>query len=74
MHCQKEITITDMSQHITAHKEVQVTFAASDSNAITKDYYNFLVGNINRGTIKSAVCEIVNEVFGVTSYHLLTVR
>ena len=59
--------------NFTIHPEAGVTFGASRSNQITKEYYDFLVGEINRGTIKKAVCRIYNEIFGVTSYHLLTV-
>lgn len=60
--------------NFTIHPEAGVTFGASCSNQITKEYYNFLVGEINRGTIKKAVCRIYDEIFGVTSYYLLTVR
>jgi hypothetical protein len=48
------------------------TFPASCSNQITKEYYNFLVGEINRGTIFRAVCRIENKIFGVTSYFLIS--
>ena len=48
------------------------TVPASRSNQITKDYYNFLVGEINRGTIFRAVCRIENKIFGITSYYLIS--
>jgi hypothetical protein len=47
--------------------------APSRANQITKEYYEFLVGEINRGTIKKAVCRIENKVFGTTSYHLISI-
>lgn len=48
------------------------TFPASRSNAITKEYYQHLVGEINNKTLKSAVCKVTNETFGTETYHLLT--
>ena len=48
------------------------TFPASRANQITKEYYNFLVGEINRGTIFRAVCRIENKIFGVVSYFLIS--
>lgn len=50
------------------------TYPATQSNAITKEYYNFLVGEINRGTIYKAVCRIENKRFGSVSYHLISER
>ena len=50
------------------------TYPASISNQITKDYYNFLVGEINRGTIYRAVCRIENKKFGSISYYLISDR
>ena len=52
-------------------KPVQ-TVAASRANEITKEYYNHLVGEINRGTVQKAVCRIENKIFGVVSYHLIS--
>ena len=49
------------------------TVAASFVNEITKDYYWFLVGEINRGTIFKAVCRIENTKFGTISYHLISI-
>ena len=48
------------------------TFPASQSNQISKEYYNFLVGEINRGTILRGVCRIENKIFGTTSYYLIS--
>lgn len=48
------------------------TVAASRANEITKEYYNFLVGEINRGTVKKAVCRIENKKFNTVSYHLIS--
>lgn len=49
------------------------TFPASRGNQITKAYYNYLVGEINRGIVLKAVCRIENKVFGITSYHLISI-
>lgn len=48
------------------------TVSASLDNEITKEYYNHLVGEINRGTIKKAVCVKQYFPFGTTSYHLIS--
>jgi hypothetical protein len=50
------------------------TYPASSSNEITKEYYNMLIGEINRGTIRKAVCRIENKAFGTTSYYLISER
>lgn len=50
------------------------TYPASSSNQITREYYNFLVGEINRGTVLKAVCRIENKVFGTTSHYLISER
>lgn len=50
--------------HINTHKEVGNIFPYSHSNQITEDYYWFLLGEINRGTIKGAVCRIEYPKFG----------
>ena len=53
-------------------KEID-TLPASQGNAITKEYYNFLVGEINRGTIHRAVCKIDDKRFhNSISYHLIS--
>ena len=58
--------------HFTLPQKPIHTVAASRENEITKDYYNFLVGEINRGTQYKAVCKVENTRFGVTSYHLIS--
>lgn len=60
-------------KHFTYPKGKSIqTFPASSSNQITKEYYDFLVGEINRGTILKAVCSVENQRFGVTSYYLIS--
>jgi len=59
--------------NFTLPKEAIYTVPASHANEITKDYYNFLVGEINRGTIKRAVCRIESLLFGTVSYHLISI-
>lgn len=39
---------------------------------ITKEYYNFLVGEINRGVVQKAVCEVYYPEHSYTSYHLIS--
>lgn len=43
------------TSHFNIHPEVEDTFPCRSSNRITKEYYWFLVGEINRGTIKRAI-------------------
>ena len=50
------------------------TYPASSSNEITRDYYNFLVGEINRGTIRRAVCRVENQTFNTIRYFLISER
>lgn len=60
--------------NFNTHPEVSCTFPASRGNMITKERYWFLVGEINRGTIKGAVCRIEYPQFGnYCEYHDLTV-
>lgn len=59
--------------NITFAKGVQ-TYPPHQGNGITKDYYNFLVGEINRGTIKKAVCKIEDKRFGSVSHYLISER
>ena len=54
--------------HITSHKDVK-TFPVSCTNAITEEYYNHLVCEINNYNKKCAVAKIENR--GLTSYHNL---
>lgn len=55
-----------------SHPNVENITAPCHGNQITKEYYDFLVGEINRGTIKKAVCRIENHTFGKTSYYLIS--
>ena len=48
------------------------TYPASSSNQITKEYYNHLIGEINRGTVLKAICRIENKIFGTISYYLIS--
>jgi hypothetical protein len=48
------------------------TFPPHRGNQITKEYYDFLVGEINRGTIFSAVCRNENKTFNSISYYLIS--
>lgn len=48
------------------------TVGANNGNMITKAYYDFLVGEINRGTMLKAVCRIYYAKFNYTSYHLIS--
>lgn len=58
--------------HFNVHPQVVNITAATNANQITKEYYDFLVGEINRGTIKKAVCRIENKVVGTLSYQLIS--
>lgn len=58
--------------NFTVHPEIDKISCCSYGNMITKEYYDFLVGEINRGTIKKAVCRVEYPNFGYTSYHLLS--
>lgn len=49
------------------------TIGANNSNQISKEYYNFLVGEINRGTMFKAVCSRYYKAFDYTSYHLISI-
>lgn len=60
--------------NFTLPKQEIYTYPATHSNQITKEYYNHLVGEINRGTVRAAVCAITNVVFGVVSYYLISVK
>lgn len=51
-------------------------FPARRSNEITKEYYYFLVGQINRGTCKLKVDRVLhqNGSYKYFTYHLISVR
>lgn len=62
-----------MATHYTLPQNKSIdTMPQTNANEITKDYYNFLVGEINRGTIYRAVCRIENKIFGTETYHLIS--
>ena len=61
-----------INRHFTCHPSVTCTYPCTCSNQITKEYYDFLVGNINAGLIKKTVCCLDNVTFGVTSYYLIS--
>ena len=50
-------------------------YPARRSNEITKEYYNFLVGQMNRGTTKHKVSAIMhrNGTHTYSTYHLISV-
>jgi hypothetical protein len=48
------------------------TVNPSIKNEITKKYYWFLVGEINRGVIQKAVCRINWNKFNDTRYYLIS--
>jgi hypothetical protein len=70
----KETETMKTETHFNLPNEAVYTFPASSSNEITKDYYNFLVGEINRGTILKAVMRIDNYTFSTTRYFLISER
>ena len=53
-------------------KEPIYTVGANNGNRITKEYYDFLVGQINRGTMYRAVCRVELFPFNSISYHLIS--
>jgi len=59
--------------NLPPNKSIQ-TYPATTGNQITKEYYNSLIGEINRGTIHKAVCRIENKTFGIVSYYLISER
>lgn len=61
--------------HYTRTKEDDIIIVApSSKNGITKEYYDFLVGEINRGIVKyKAVACVSYNKFNYSSYHLISV-
>ena len=55
-------------------EEDRDTYPASQSNQITKEYYDFLVGEINRNVIKKVVCRVEDDRFGKIFYYLVSER
>lgn len=60
--------------HYTYPSKPIGTFPPTVGNQITKEYYNFLVGEINRGTMLKAVCRKEDKRFNTTSYYLISER
>ena len=58
--------------HFTTHPTITSISPCTNSNMITKEYYNFLVGEINRGVVQKAVCEVYYPEHSYTSYHLIS--
>lgn len=50
-------------------------FPATNSNQITEEYYNVLIGQINRGTCSKKVCRVLrsNGSYKYFTYHLVSV-
>jgi len=63
-----------MSTHYNNSIKPIQTFPPSNGNQITKSYYDFLVGEINRGTMFKSVCRIENTTFNSVSYYLISER
>jgi hypothetical protein len=63
-----------MATHFNSSVKPINTFPPSQGNEITKSYYDFLVGEINRGTMFKSVCRIENNKFNSTSYYLISER
>jgi len=56
----------------TFPKEAIDTTSASTANEITKSYYDFLVGCINNGLMRKAVCKRTLIEYGYESYYLIS--
>lgn len=56
-------------------KNCESTFSCSQGNAITKDYYNFLVCEINKGynMQSKAVCR-TTDIYGKENYYLISIK
>lgn len=59
--------------NFTLPKKPIHTVGANQGNIITKKYYDFLVGEINRGTIHKAVCRVEFLPFNKFFYHLISI-
>lgn len=57
-------------------KNCKTTFHCSQSNGISKDYYNFLVGEINRGhnMQNKAVCKTTDNIYNKENYYLISIN
>jgi len=61
-------------RNFTLPKDPIYTYPASTGNEITKEYYNILVGEINRGTIQKALCKVEDKFFNNVRYYLISNR
>ena len=59
--------------HFNLPKKPIHTVPTSSATEITKEYYDFLVGQINDGTMHKAVCRKEDKRFNYTSYHLISI-
>ena len=57
-------------------KNCENTFPCNQSNAISKDYYNFLIGEINRGfnMQDKAICKTTDNIYGKENYYLISIN
>ena len=56
----------------TLSKEPITHFPCSNSNRITKAYYNMLIGCITNGEIFASVCKVTNKTFGTETHYLIS--
>lgn len=56
----------------TLSKESCSSFPCSNSNRITKAYYNMLIGSITNGEIYASVCKVTNKTFGTETHYLIS--
>ena len=56
-------------------KNCESLFICSQSNGITKDYYNFLLGEINKGNMQNkAVCKTIDSIYNKENYYLISIK
>lgn len=60
-----------LSYHFRQNGECEI-YPCSNSNRTTKEHYYAVLSQINDGTIRAAVCEVYNTVFGTTDYHIIS--
>ena len=55
-------------------KNCENIFSCTQSNEITKDYYNFLLGEINKGynLQDKAVCKTTDNIYNKENYYLIS--
>lgn len=59
--------------NFTLPSEPVDTVAYGNHNQITKEFYDHLVGEINRGTVRKAVCRVHYPKFNYTTYNLISI-